>query len=114
MDIRQQPVRGIPTVELHVNRSVGGEEWLESFQHGTGEGILAAKSEALFGSTVTVEPARGAGTQIQAQIERGRPVADTGGVFHIAEGFVVTGGGRRRFVLIVEPIPRFEGMRLVG
>ena len=66
MDVLQQPLRGVPTVELDVNGPVRRQQRLEGFEHGAGQRILAAKSQTPLGGAVTVESAYRLGTQVQA------------------------------------------------
>src|SRR4051794_1510916 len=113
VDILEQPLGGVPTVELDVDRPVGRQQRPQGFQNGAGQEVLTAKSQTLLGRASAVEPSHGLGPQVQTQLERGREAADPRRAFQVAKGLVVAGPLRCRFVMIVEPIDRLQATGLL-
>src|SRR5436309_15505282 len=108
MDVSQQLFRGIPAIELDVDGPARGQERSQRLQDLAGQVELAPKAKSVLGGAMAIESPHRLVAKIEPQVNRGRQVPDARGAFEGAEGLVVAGTARGRFVVIVEPVDRLD------
>jgi len=112
-DIFDQPCGGVPTVELDIDAPPSGQERAQGRQHQPGQGVLAAKGQALLWRTAAIEPPHGLFPQVQPQVDGHGERADAHGALQVAKAILEARLVLGAFAVIVKPIDRFQMPRVL-